>query len=615
MDEIGRRAQRLAEILPRARARGFRAGINVLATIGHLEENLTNSLQVSWPQAMDPSGRVCRGSYCPAHPEIIDYDRRIYSTLARTNPDFIWIDDDVEHLNHYPVDFTCFCDLCIQQFSGQVGIRPTRQTVVESFDAGSLHERLHFRREWLERNRRVIDNLLRNIEEAIHSIKTDLPIGFMTGDRFYEGYDFARWAKTLAGPRNVPVRWRPGGGFYSDEALLGLVDKAHEVGRQVAALPATVRIIQSETENFFYQPLEKSAQATIIEAAAHMAAGTTGTAFNVLTTQPDPLGEYFPMLERIGKSRPFYQNLQEVLGRSPLRGIWPAWNRDLFITNDLKGKWLGVQRGMPLRAPYVLGEIGIPLCYDPGGRTATALTGAAPFAFKTEELRGMFSGGVLMDVEAWQSLKMLGLEKWTGIAGVNNIDHDATEVLTSHPLNGKFAGWSRDCRQSFLNWWTRAYRLEPYNNHAAILARIVDYGGCDLGPCMTAFMNELGGRVVVMGYYPWSFIHNLSKSTQLKAVSTWISQEQLPVVAESFAKVAIWYREGARRKTIVFLNVSLNPLPKWTLGLSTHEIGFTHVNESGEESHLVGHKIDSTNRYVRVTLPEVDPWSIHLLVD
>src|SRR5215831_20219056 len=69
MNEIERRAQRLAEILPRARARGFRAGINVLATIGHLEENLTNSLQVSWPQAMDPSGRVCRGSYCPAHPE------------------------------------------------------------------------------------------------------------------------------------------------------------------------------------------------------------------------------------------------------------------------------------------------------------------------------------------------------------------------------------------------------------------------------------------------------------------------------------------------------------------------------------------------------------------
>jgi len=228
----------------------------------------------------------------------------------------------------------------------------------------------------------------------------------------------------------VPVRWRPGGGFYSDNVLLGLVDKAHEIGRQVSALPATVKIVQSETENFFYQPLQKSAQATVVEAAAHMAAGTTGTAFNILTTQPDPLDEYFPLFDQISKRRPFYQNLQTYLGRSRLRGIWPAWNSDLFVANNWEGKWLAGQRGMPLRAPYALGEIGVPLCYDARDRTATALSGSAPSAFKTEELGEMFSGGVLMDVEAWQSLKRLGLEKWTGIAGVKNVDHDATEVLT-----------------------------------------------------------------------------------------------------------------------------------------------------------------------------------------
>src|SRR5439155_5207233 len=140
----------------------------------------------------------------------------------------------------------------------------------------------------------------------------------------------------------------------------------------------------------------------------------------------------------------------------------------------------------------------------PNGRTGTALHGSAVFAFTKEELLRMFSGGVLMDVDAWHALKRLGLEEWTGVRAVENVDHDATEVLTAHPINGRFASWSRDCRQSFSSWWERAYNLLPESVSTEILARMADYSGRDLGPSMTVYTNQLGGRVVVMGYYPWS---------------------------------------------------------------------------------------------------------------
>ena len=91
-----------------------------------------------------------------------------------------------------PVTFTCFCDLCVRQFSDQVGTQFTRETLVTAFDTGPLEERLRLRRDWLEHNRRVIDNLFRNIEEAVHKVRPGLSLGFMTGDRFYEGYDFER---------------------------------------------------------------------------------------------------------------------------------------------------------------------------------------------------------------------------------------------------------------------------------------------------------------------------------------------------------------------------------------------------------------------------------------
>lgn len=611
LEEIERRAERLRKILPRVRQQGMQAGINVLATMGHHEENLSNSLNTSWQRVMDPSGNICRGSYCPSHPELIDYARKLHAAMAGAGPDFIWIDDDVRLAGHKPVTFTCFCDLCMRQFSEQVGTPFTRETLVAAFDAGPLEERLRLRRAWLERNRRVIDNLFRNIEEAAHQVKPGLPLGFMTGDRFYEGYDFERWAKTLAGPGQAPVRWRPGGGFYDDDRLLGMVDKANAMGRQVSALPPQVETIESELENFPYQRLRKSKQATVVEAAAHMAAGTTGTAFNVLSMYKDPLDEYAPLFDRISQYRPFYQKLQSALGRSRATGIWPAWNRDLYSTVNLDGNWLSDFK-LPFTGAYVLGEVGIPLCYHPDGRAATALAGSTVFAFSQEELRRIFAGGVLMDGKAWLAMKRLGLERWTGVSGLENVDHDATEVLSKHSINGRFAGWSRDCRQSF--WWERAYRLQVQGD-VGILAGMADYGGRDLGPSMTACTNELGGRVVVQGYYPWSQIHSLEKSSQMKAVCAWLSRERLPAVSESFAKVVIWCREGADgKKAMVVLNASLDPVERLSLRVLSGEIRFTQISLAKEPREISGERFPSSSGYVRVVLSDFAPWSAHLLV-
>jgi hypothetical protein len=62
-----------------------------------------------------------------------------------------------------------------------VGTRFTRETLVKAFGGGLLEERLRLRRAWLEHNRRVIDDLFRNIEEAVHKVKPGLPLGLYDG--------------------------------------------------------------------------------------------------------------------------------------------------------------------------------------------------------------------------------------------------------------------------------------------------------------------------------------------------------------------------------------------------------------------------------------------------
>jgi hypothetical protein len=222
-----------------------------------------------------------------------------------------------------------------------------------------------------------------------------------------------------------------------------------------------------------------------------------------------------------------------------------------------EGKWLDGGR-LPLAEPYTLGEIGIPICYDFAGRTATALSRTAPLAFTREQLREIFSGGVLMDVEAWQTMERLGLAGWTGVRAVKGYDVDVHEELSNHPLNGRFAGWSRDCRQSF--WKERAWALEPASEKTTALALLRDYGEKELGTGMTAFENELGGRVVVMGLHPWTQVHSLAKSSQMKAIVEWASNGRVPAMVESYSRISMWCRSTTSgKRAIVLLNTSLDP--------------------------------------------------------
>jgi hypothetical protein len=613
--ELERRAARLATLLPRVRAEGMAAGINLLATMGHHEENLAHSLEEPWPRVVDPNGQESRGSYCPAGDAFRGYVARVYTVLAQAGPDFLWIDDDVRLAGHLPIGFTCFCPACVRRFAERVGHDFERTTLVARFSSGSLEERLAWRRRWLEHNRGVLDDLFRLIEATVHGVRRELPLGFMTGDRFYEGYDFGRWSRTLAGPGATAVRWRPGGGFYSDESLAGLAGKAHDIGRQVSQLPPAVVLIQSEIENFPYDLLRKSVETTVVEAAAHLAAGTTGTAFNVLSQRPDPLEEYEPMLRRIGEVKPFYQRLRDELGRTPLCGMWPAWNRDVFAANQLEGAWPagGSDAVGALQRSYVLGELGIPLCYAAEGSVGAVLAGPGLLAMSSDELRRLFSGGVLMDVAAWQSLERLGLAGWTGVRPGAVVERDALEVLADHPLNGRFQGWSRDGRQSF--WHEPAYPLEPAaGDRVERLATLSDYGGRDGGASMTAFTNELGGRVVVMGYYPWSQMHHAAKSSQMKAVCRWLSQDRLPVVLESFSRVHLWARRPAPDHwACVLLNASLDPAREPGLRLA------------GDFRKVRWHGMDGKSRSLhpvpvpgggacRIQAPTLAPWSVSLIV-
>ncbi len=134
LDEIERRCGILARRVAQAKQLGYRAGINVLATMGHHNENLPNSLSGDYTRVTDIDGNVSLGSCCPNDPLHQEYVRQLYRLVAQANPDFIWIDDDIR-LSGSHADWT---HLLLRPVSGNVRAGDRHEVYSSKFENGAL---------------------------------------------------------------------------------------------------------------------------------------------------------------------------------------------------------------------------------------------------------------------------------------------------------------------------------------------------------------------------------------------------------------------------------------------------------------------------------------------
>lgn len=609
---IEERAAILARRMPKVRELGYKAGINILSTIGHHNENLPNSLSTDYTRMTDLDGNVCLGSFCPNDEGMREYIKQVYQIVASVNPDYIWIDDDVRLFGHMPITCGCFCDNCLSIFEEEFGVKYTKDLLRNAFNNGAKETKLDIRRKWLQHNRNTMARLFDLIEKAVHELKPFMPVGFMTGDRFFEGYDFDRWVEILSGTDEAEVMWRPGGGNYTDVVLDGIASKSHDIGRQVAFLPKSVVSIQSELENFTYERLKKSAHATALEAASHIAAGCTGTAFNVLSMYDEPLDEYVLLVSKLKKVRPFLDLLAKNLQREEPIGLYTGWVKDSFITRNIYGgDWFHGPDHITSHANVIL-STGIPAAYSIPNARVTALCGDSVIALKDHEVEKILSSGVYMDVQALGRLNEMGYSDLTGFDVEHGIDHDCIEQLVDHPINGKFMGRNRDCRQSF--WKGIASVLIKRDEKAEILARLVDYTYQEIAPCcMGIYENRLGGRICVAGYYPWDNLQNLSKSSQIKAIMRWLSKDTLPAYVASFHRINLWVREPEKGKLMVALtNSYLDPANELTLMLLTNKEEVSVFNMDCSETKVKANGADGL--YKQFVLPEIEPWQMRLVL-
>ena len=606
LDTAREHALILRERIERIKAEGFSCGINVLSTIGHHPERMDEALHGNWRHMTDIDGKTCEGSFCPGDERYREeYVKPLYRIFCAANPDFIWVDDDLRY-GHLPIGNGCFCDGCIERFNLETGRAYTRESLKAALLSPCATE---LRKQWLRRQSVKIAELLRLIGNTVRAYDENITLGFMTGERYFEGYDFAGWADALSDGGRYKIMWRPGGGAYTDRPLSELTDKAEQIGRQVARLPAYVTAVQSEIENFPYRLLQKSPRSTALETLLYVAAGCTGAALNILPDAPggEPLHVMRGHFEALRKTQPFETLLSKTLGRSPTAGIYDGWTP--LAQAALDKEFLTGSGGRFAGAWQELFLLGLPRCCDFDNASCFLLTGTLPRAFSEKELLKILSEGIYMDAGALKTLNDMGYGELTGFVCGGLLPEDSVEIYASHPINVGFEGKQRLCPQVFVHGESRTLLPAP---GAQTLCFLTDRHGRIKADCsMGVFRNKLGGRVCVSSHYAVCGYLDTLKSTQMKHIFRYLSDDRMPFITESCARLWTVMRNAPTGPAALIFNPNCDELKDVDVlfGGTYHKLLITTEVCGTAEAPAAG----EDGKMTRFTLPKLAPFTVTLL--
>ncbi|MCL2751487.1 MAG: hypothetical protein FWE62_01885 [Firmicutes bacterium] len=606
--KIEERAGILAERIRAAKARGYSCGINVTATVGHHSEDWDDTLQGPYFRMTNAQGRAEPGSFCLNDESFVsEYVEPLYKLLAETKPDCIWVDDDVRHTH---MGVTCFCACCVNKFNAENACSHTRESLAAALNAFDVE----LRRKWLRFQSDGIRRLLNTIRRTVHAVSPDIILGFMSGERYYEGYDFEGWADALSDNGKYPVYWRPGGGFYWDDNLSEMLAKADTVGRQVAYLPDSVVSVQSEIENCPCQPPQKSPKTTALEAALYIAKGCNATAFNILPSfKSDSFKHFEPHFKAILRYTPFYGLLIDTLKNAKLCGIHSGWHphNQAIVGNP---EWLKHYTNGEIYSKHAaeIFSLGFSETYRPENAAVRILSGNAPLLLSEQEIKKTLSGGVYLDAGAVRALTEMGYGQYVGFStGEENV-LGAMEKYLPHQINEGIVGQIRYVPRLIV--WGDSRALVP-SAGATALAEVADIRGRRLAPCaMGVYRNSLGGRICAAGYMPFNGVRFMHKALQMKRIFRFLSDDTLPAYTESYCRLLNHTYVSADGKiSAVLLNNSLDALKNTDFFVRTEAERLSFYTMDCQKTTLQRRGTDG--KYGRFRIPKIHSWEMAFLTE
>jgi hypothetical protein len=554
---------------------GIRFSINPWITVGLCDRGRDSRKQVPGLRTtVGHDGSECKVCACPISKAWRQHVARIWTLYAETRPHVIWVEDDIRTFNHRPVEFGCFCPDHLRLFSERAGRKVTREELVAAIlQPGKPHP---WRALYLDMQAELMIDTVAFLARVVHAVSPETCLGLMSSGPRVHALEGRQWKKfALAMADGKTVYSRPPMGNYSEDSMRGFYYSHDSIKITRHCMPVGT-VEQTEVENVPFTQYSKSAAFTFLEMAISFAYGSHGVTMNLFDHAGTPMETESAFGCILGEKKPWLNALAE---RAQVDGGY----RGVQLLHREKASY--VKRLWP-RAPYwalsedgsemmqTLEAHGIPTTYDESSVVATS--GQILRACSDDEIRRLLAGGLFVDAVAAGVLIERGFAADIGLKSAKPPVHlDALGAFSAEEFSNRRWGGSDHCYLTLtiphLGGRPNVSLFNPLPR-AEILSWIVDPDARRVHPCMIAYRNKGGGRVVVhalawAGACGIAFNHTFRR-LQLQGAMQWLAHGGLPIVVNGGVYPLAFRKDTATFSLIGMFNLTLDAWPRaeFTLG-------------------------------------------------
>jgi len=541
-------------------------GINILSTIGHIEEGWSVLPRANLQYLVDSDGRESKAKLCFCNKDYLEYIFKRYAMYADTGADFIWMDDDIRGPG-------CFCDGCVERFNDRHKTAYTRQQLVDFINKNET-----VKKQWDEYVDSSVITLVNNVKDAVRSINPDAKIGYMSIPQNNKK-DWLEASEAEMG--------RPGGGFYDERQPMLVFEKCFNVQQQILNYPERISDIQYEYEAFNYQNLNRSVHFSELETTLALMSGCNGVLYNC-----DLFNDRKEILDMLKRNKAFWSKLVSINEGLRPCGVYCA----------------GVMSAMALK------QIGIPVTAEKENSVAAFVTGTELSHMDRNEIGELLSLNLFTDGEGVAVLNNRGYYKECGAKIKEVYDNGMAERFGEHELNGNYKGYYRDVFMNFsyyIHNSGQAYEFEllPQSEAVSSLEKTThDKLGC----CSYFFDDGNGKRFAADGYlYPNSMCTS-AKKEQITNVIDRLSGSKLPVkISKSIKVVTDVVKNDDGFMSIMLTNASFDNTGNFEC--TVRGAGKFYIIGSDGEIQCVEQVCNMKESVV--TIPNIEPWNFVIITN
>ncbi len=587
---------------------GFKSvGVNVLITLGHIDEDKAPDHPLPFQKIVGYMGDISTSCHCPLDEDFISFTEEKYRLCASTHPDFIWVDDDIK-IFWNGVKFGCFCPKCLSRFNEANGFSYTRETLVADME---IPENNALRGLWVRDISDRISLLLHRIGMAVRSVDPSIRLGFMTQRQSwstYNGMNFPDWFASLGAQMG-----RPGEGCYFDAMPEQLLAKSFSTAQQAYEYPETVTDIQYELENFPIHRWQKSSTVAVTELALATAVGMNGVLLNNSNEFIGLRGQD-QLYDSIARVRKTWKLWLETGQGWKCGGFYPAFSlqydqRRTMEPSESFFVTLEQQEKHDVTRCYTLSHMGIPISMQKSGAWGTILTGTLSQGYTDDELMNIFRGPVIVSGNAVKELERRGFGQYLGVQYLGGGSTGFYEEINpADPINAALLDTPvRNVHPSF--WPASGDWFEPIADDVRVVSYIKAQESEMLGAGTTLYENSFGGRVCVLGYAPFDMQNDLPRFLQLSGIVQWLLGERQSVYLMTPGKTAFFVREGETGVGCAVLNLTMDEQEHTEISVFGDVQGWLCTTEG--KKGLKGKMIDGRTVF---DLGASAPWEVRYFV-